>query len=697
MPQLYNTAVVTGAGLSLMDRAQAGIASIQFTRMATGNGTYTADEKTPSALKMCTTLKSEKNSYPLSSVGVVPGGGVKLTALITNQDPATGATLVNEGYHINEIGLYAREKGGSDDTEVLYSITVAAYDTGDYMPAYTDGAPAQIVQEYRAKVGHTTEVSINSAGAVMLAEDAEELAGALRGEMSRIAGELERIDGRRVSAGDTDFYTEVTNLVDPSAWMHDTYLVDHGNAPRQRASNSYHAIKIPVKKGRHYSANGYINRSFSFFDEGYSEMSRSKLTVSGCTVTGVRDPFIGLRDFVPESDGYLSLTTNDIHYNDLSVIESQDQPVCHTDFGEVYSMGLGGVPIKPAMDIYVSADGTRGFSRLKDALEYVDAHANIKFTVHVGKGVYDLIEEFGEGYFSSLGPTGLSGLRVDNGVHLIFSRDSKVACHYTGDNYNVRHYFSPFNSSAGSHRGFTIEGLTLECSNVRYAIHDDTYGQGQSYKNVYRSCTVILDNSANSDGFPVCIGGGLGSDSEIVIEDCYFKSSYEGAHDIVSYHNGGDGMSDVSVNGCYFADGGTVRCSYYGPSQKMSRMTVHGCSLGSPPILNQESPEYTTVNMELLAFDNEVRGANGPTIIQAIIEAAGWTGEDVPYANTISIAGATSNNIIEISLQPCPTEEQVAACAGAMLVDGGQDGGSVTLLAMGEKPEIDIPITVVIW
>ena len=141
MPRPYNNAVITDAGIELLDKAQAGQASIQFTRMATGNGTYTADEKTPSALKMCTTLKSEKNSYPLSSVGVVPGGGVKLTALITNQDPATGATLVNEGYHINEIGLYAREKGGSDDTEVLYSITVAAYDTGDYMPAYTDGAP----------------------------------------------------------------------------------------------------------------------------------------------------------------------------------------------------------------------------------------------------------------------------------------------------------------------------------------------------------------------------------------------------------------------------------------------------------------------------------------------------------------------------------------------------------------------------
>lgn len=173
MPQLYNNAVITDAGLALLDRVQAGTVSIQFTRMATGNGTYTVDEKTSSALKGCAGLKAQRNDYPLSSVSVAPDGGVRLTVLITNQDPATGATLVDEGYHINEIGLFAKEKGGADSTEVLYSITVARGDTGDYMPPYETGAPVQIVQEYHAKVSNTTSVTINSAGAVMLAEDAQ--------------------------------------------------------------------------------------------------------------------------------------------------------------------------------------------------------------------------------------------------------------------------------------------------------------------------------------------------------------------------------------------------------------------------------------------------------------------------------------------------------------------------------------------
>lgn len=190
MPQLYNDAVITAAGAALLDKIQAGLATIQFTRLATGDGTYTVEEKEPSVLRGCTGLKAQRNSYPLSSVGTVPGGGMRLTALITNQDPVTGQALVSEGYSITEIGLFAREKDGADDAEVLYSITVATYDIGDYMPPYTDGAPAQIVQEYRARVSDAASVSINSAGAVMLAEDAERRFSAIEEAIEGAGGGL---------------------------------------------------------------------------------------------------------------------------------------------------------------------------------------------------------------------------------------------------------------------------------------------------------------------------------------------------------------------------------------------------------------------------------------------------------------------------------------------------------------------------
>ena len=134
MPQPFNNAVMTNAGARLLTRAQAGEVKIQFTRIATGNGTYSAAEKTLAALQARTALKTQKNSYPLSDIDIFSDYSVKVTALITNKDPVTGNILVTQGYYINEMGLYAKPEGAEDSAEVLYSVTVTAGENGDFMP-----------------------------------------------------------------------------------------------------------------------------------------------------------------------------------------------------------------------------------------------------------------------------------------------------------------------------------------------------------------------------------------------------------------------------------------------------------------------------------------------------------------------------------------------------------------------------------
>lgn len=175
MPQPFNNAVMTNAGARLLTRAQAGEIKIEFTRIAVGNGEYTADEKTLAALQKQTALKSLKNSYTLSDIDVFSDYSVKVTALITNQDPVTGQTLVTAGYYINEMGLFAKEKDGEDSTEVLYSITTTAGENGDFMPPYNGYNPAQITQDYFATVNNSAEVTIVSTGAALLAEDANKI------------------------------------------------------------------------------------------------------------------------------------------------------------------------------------------------------------------------------------------------------------------------------------------------------------------------------------------------------------------------------------------------------------------------------------------------------------------------------------------------------------------------------------------
>lgn len=178
MPQPFNNAVMTNGGAQLLTMAQAGEIRIQFTRMAIGNGVYREEDKEMSVLQAVTAMKAEKNSYPLSDIEVFSEHSVKVTALITNWDSVTQTTLIDAGYYINEIGLFAKPAGDEgNENEVLYSLAVTSGNNGDIMPPYNGYHPAQIIQEYYVTVNNSAEVTIQTGtGAVALAEDLAELA-----------------------------------------------------------------------------------------------------------------------------------------------------------------------------------------------------------------------------------------------------------------------------------------------------------------------------------------------------------------------------------------------------------------------------------------------------------------------------------------------------------------------------------------
>lgn len=166
-----NNAVMTDSGAALLTKAQSGQCRITFTAVAVGDGTYTASEETVSALQQRQALKSERNRYSPSDVYVYSEHSVKITALITNYDPVAQETLVDEGYYIREMGIYAKETGAEDSTAILYSIATAG-NIADYMQPYNGYNPLQIIQDYYATVDNSAETTIRTAGAALLAEDA---------------------------------------------------------------------------------------------------------------------------------------------------------------------------------------------------------------------------------------------------------------------------------------------------------------------------------------------------------------------------------------------------------------------------------------------------------------------------------------------------------------------------------------------
>ena len=153
MPQIFNDAVMTDDGAALLNKAIAGECEIQITRMALGNGTYTAEEKTILALQQMEDLKSQKQTVVLSSLAVETATSVKATAVFSNEGLA-------EAYHMNEIGLFAQE-AGDPNTEILYSIAVVSGSEGEIMPISNGTTPVRIIQSWVVTVSNSASVTIN--------------------------------------------------------------------------------------------------------------------------------------------------------------------------------------------------------------------------------------------------------------------------------------------------------------------------------------------------------------------------------------------------------------------------------------------------------------------------------------------------------------------------------------------------------
>ena len=88
--------------------------------------------------------------------------------------------------------------------------------------------------------------------------------------------------------------------------------------------------------------------------------------------------------------------------------------------------------------------------------------------------------------------------------------------------------------------------------------------------------------------------------------------------------------------------------------------------------------------------------ANKPIVVSATILATGWTGDSLPYTNTLAVEGVTESNVVDVSLPDILTADEIAAYQEAQILNGSQTDGSITLNAWGIVPLIDLPVTVII-
>lgn len=191
MPMPFQKAVTTEKGVELLNRSQAGEGVITFVAIATGNGVYSELEKRPENLRKFTSLKASKNFYKISEVRKENPNSIKVTAVIGNQDPVTKEAVVTEGYNINEIGLFAKIEGDSENT--LLSVAVTGGEHGDFLPAFTGKETAQIIQNYIVSISNDLEISLKySDAAVAFKSDVDKQLADFKKQVSAEQTELNK-------------------------------------------------------------------------------------------------------------------------------------------------------------------------------------------------------------------------------------------------------------------------------------------------------------------------------------------------------------------------------------------------------------------------------------------------------------------------------------------------------------------------
>lgn len=86
--------------------------------------------------------------------------------------------------------------------------------------------------------------------------------------------------------------------------------------------------------------------------------------------------------------------------------------------------------------------------------------------------------------------------------------------------------------------------------------------------------------------------------------------------------------------------------------------------------------------------------AESISYLTATLLAAGWTGAEAPYTYDLTLEGITADSDGLITVADTATDEQYQAAVTAMLRKTTQAENNLTIKAYGEKPAVDIPITV---
>ena len=146
-----------------------------------------------------------------------------------------------------------------------------------------------------------------------------------------------------------------------------------------------------------------------------------------------------------------------------------------------------------------------------------------------------------------------------------------------------------------------------------------------------------------------------------------------------------------TVYGCTIASDGTWSVNSYALAL-LSSPTFTGTPKAPTAAAGTNNTQIATTAFVKTAISSRA----APSSALSLTLASGSWSSATPAAQTVTAAGVTSGNHIVVGIASSITAEQYDAAAAAKLVCTAQGTDSITVTALGDKPTVNIPISVVI-
>lgn len=177
---------------------------------------------------------------------------------------------------------------------------------------------------------------------------------------------------------------------------------------------------------------------------------------------------------------------------------------------------------------------------------------------------HNLVDEYTQAFFQNYtANVNNYGLPIGFGNTYIFQNHAKIICHLQPQWKDANYWFSPLYAWDSD---FTVKNLHIQCSNCRYAVHEDPYPSGltNNYNHAYIDSIIKFDNTNNGSDRVLmqAFGCGISPDCSLVIRgailDCNAPTlgSTIGVHSTNYPETGTTSRSNVTITNVVNSRGG---------------------------------------------------------------------------------------------------------------------------------------------